>query len=227
VTGNASSTFTVDALNGAPSARGTLVIDRAVLTALPVLDALAAYADTRRFRVLNLNEARLDWQWSKDETALSNVILSSDGLVRLEGSLVIRDRNLDGNFRLGLAPGTLAAIPGAETDVFTPGERGLLWTTLRITGNADDPKEDLTDRLIAAAGLRMFDELPGGAEKVLKFSQSVLGDSPEEAILRGTEAIKQTEDFVRDAKDLLKANEGLLEGILGGRRSREDRKKEK
>ena len=33
-----------------------------------------------------------------------------------------------GRFRLGLAPGTLSTIPGAETDVFLPGERGLLWT---------------------------------------------------------------------------------------------------
>ena len=64
----------------------------------------------------------------------------------------IRGEALDGNFRLGLAPGTLATIPGAETDVFLPGERGLVWAPLRITGTLDDPKEDLTDRLIDAAG---------------------------------------------------------------------------
>jgi hypothetical protein len=225
VTGEVSSTFAVDAASGEPVAKGSLVIDHAVLTALPVLDALAAYADTRRFRVLTLNEAHADWQWAHGETTLSNIVLSSDGLVRLEGNLVIRDKRLEGNFRLGLAPGTLASIPGAETDVFAPGEKGLLWTTLRISGKIDHPKEDLTDRLIAAAGLRMFEDLPGSGEKALKFSRSLLGDSPEDALSRGGEVIEKTQDFVKEARDLLKDNEGLLDGILGGRRSKEDRKK--
>src|SRR5690606_32272100 len=92
-------------------------------------------------------------------------------------------------FRLGIAPGTLSSIPGAETDVFVPGEKGLLWTDVRVTGAKDDPKEDLTERLIAAAGLRMFEELPGSGQKVLKFSKSLLGESPEETVLKGVEAI--------------------------------------
>ena len=61
---------------------------------------------------------------------------------------VERDRRIDGRFRLGLVPGVLARIPGAETIVFQPGERGLLWTTLRVTGTIDDPEEDLTGRLL-------------------------------------------------------------------------------
>ena len=64
-TGDVSTTFTVGNSTGAPVARGTLKMDRGVLTALPMLDALAAYADTRRFRVLNLNEAQTEWRWSK------------------------------------------------------------------------------------------------------------------------------------------------------------------
>jgi len=223
-TGTVVSDFKLEGTSGGPQARGSLVVENAVITALPVLDALAAYADTRRFRVLSLDEARADWRWKDGETTLGKLVLASEGLVRLEGDLVIRGNQLDGIFRLGLAPGTLASIPGAETDVFLPGEKGLLWTTLRITGTVDDPKEDLTDRLIAAAGLRMFDQLPETREKVLKFSRSVLGDSPEEAILKGIEAIEKTEDVIREAQDLLKGKGGLLDGILGGGAGNEDRK---
>ena len=229
VTGQLSSGFVVESISGAPQAHGSLKVDNAVLTALPLLDALAAYADTRRFRVLNLNEVTADWRWQKDEITLNDLILSSEGLVRLEGNVVIRGKELDGGFRLGIAPGTLASIPGAETDVFVAGERGLLWTNVRITGTTDDLKEDLTARLVAAAGLRMFEELPGsGGQKVLKFSKALLGESPEETVLKGietiqkgAEVIEKTEGIVREARDILKSEGGLLEGILGGKKKEE------
>ncbi len=220
MTGDVASTFAMDNSTGTPTARGKLTIQGGVLTALPMLDALAAYADTRRFRVLQLNEAHTDWRWKTGELNLTNLVLSSDGLVRLEGTITIRGRNIDGIFRLGLAPGTLATIPGAETDVFIPGERGLLWSPLRITGTLDDPKEDLTDRLIAAAGLRMFDQIPETGEKVIKFTRSVLGDDPNKAINKGVKIIEQGTGILREAS-------GVLDGFLGGGSGDEKPKDEK
>ncbi len=218
LTGDVSSDFTLNNSPGFPRASGKLTVQNGVLTALPMLDALAAYADTRRFRVLALNEAHTDWRWKKGEISLANLVLAAEGLVRLEGGITIRGQAIDGLFRLGLAPGTLATIPGAETDVFAPGERGLLWTTLRITGTLDDPKEDLTDRLIAAAGLRMFDLIPETGEKAIKFTRSVLGDSPSKTVEKGVEIIEQGSKAVRDVG-------GILDGILGGG-TREEPKKE-
>ncbi len=116
---------------------------------------------------------------------------------------------LDGTFRLGLAPGTLATIPGAETDVFLAGERGLVWAPLRITGTLDDPKEDLTDRLIAAAGQRMFEVIPETGEKVIKFTRSLLGDSPSKTVDKGVKIIEEGSKTVREVS-------GILDGILGG-----------
>ncbi len=207
-TGDVASSFSIDNSSGSLTARGKLTIKGGVITALPMLDALAAYADTRRFRVLNLNEAHTDWRWKKGELALTNFVLSSDGLVRLEGSLTLQGRNLDGVFRLGLAPGTLATIPGAETDVFIAGERGLLWTPLRITGTLDDPKEDLTDRLINAAGMRMFDQIPETGEKVIKFTRSVLGDDSNKALDKGAKIIEKGTGIIFNAG-------GILDGFLG------------
>ena len=208
LTGEAVSNFTVDNHSGQLMAGGTLTIHDGVLTALPILDSLAAYADTRRFRVMTLNEVRTKWRWKPGEISLSDLVLSSEGLARLEGSLSIRGERLDGLFRLGLAPGTLSNIPGAETDVFLPGERGLLWTTLRITGTLDDPKEDLTDRLIAAAGMRMFDVIPETGEKVIKFTRSVIGENPSKAVDQGLKIIDEGTKAVRGAGD-------ILNGILG------------
>ncbi|MES2921670.1 MAG: hypothetical protein V4819_08990 [Verrucomicrobiota bacterium] len=209
LTGDVASDFTVDNRPGFPQASGKLTIQNGVLTALPMLDALAAYADTRRFRVLQLSEAHTNWRWKEGGISLSNLVLASEGLVRLEGSIDIRGRMIDGMFRLGLAPGTLASIPGAETDVFIAGERGLLWTTLRISGSLDDPKEDLTDRLIAAAGLRMFDQIPETGEKVIKFTHSLLGEPSSKTIEKGVKLIEKSSKTVREVS-------GILDGLLGG-----------
>ena len=207
--GEMSSEFTLDNHDAAAIARGRLTIQKGVLTALPVLDALAAYADTRRFRVLALSEASTDWRWQDGEILFSKLVLGSEGLARLEGNLFIRGRELDGTFRLGLAPGTLASIPGAETKVFMAGERGLLWAPLRITGTLDNPLEDLSDRLKTAAGQRMFDIIPETGEQVLKFTRSILGDSPGQAVDHGMKIIEQGSKAVHDATN------GLLDGFLG------------
>ncbi len=207
--GGLSTDFTADNHSGRPVARGHLVLDNGTLTALPVLDMLAAYADTRRFRVLALSEAHADWRWEKDLIELNNIVIASEGLARLEGRVIIRGRELDGNLRLGLLPGTLATIPGAETDVFSPGERGLLWAPLRLTGTLDKPREDLSDRLIAAAGLRMLETLPETGERVIKYTRSVLGDTPSKTIEKGVEIIEKSGLNVREVS-------GLLNSLLGG-----------
>lgn len=208
VTGDVSSTFAVNNISGKMVMNGELTLRNGTLTALPMLDALAAYADTRRFRLLQLSEARTKWRYSEEGYAFSDFVMASEGLIRLEGNFSIKGKAIDGLFRLGLVPGTLATIPGAETHVFQPGERGLLWATIRVTGTLDDPKEDLTDRLIAAAGLRMFEVLPETGEKALKFTKSVLGETPDKVIDKGIKVIDEGEKVIEGAGDVIK-------GILG------------
>lgn len=212
--GTLSTDLAADNHAGRLAAHGRLVLHHGTLTALPVLDMLAAYADTRRFRVLALSEAQADWRWEKDFIELSNIVIASEGLARLEGRVIIRGREVDGNLRLGLMPGTLANIPGAETDVFTPGERGLLWAPLHLTGTLDKPREDLSDRLIAAAGLRMLETLPETGEKAIKFTRSALGDHPSKTIEKGVEIIEKSGFKVREVS-------GILDSLLGGRHQEE------
>ncbi len=211
LTGTLESDFTANNRDG-HAASGKLQLRNGTLTALPVLDALAAYADTRRFRVLALNDARTIWHWRQGEIQLTDLVLSSDGLVRLEGAISIRGRDIDGTFRLGIAPGTLSSIPGAETHVFLPGEKGLLWAPLRITGTLDDPEEDLTARLIEAAGLRMIEVIPETGEKVIRYSQTVITESNAEIL---EQAIKHGSGIIDKGAGLIEQGSGLLDGLLG------------
>ncbi|WAC20873.1 hypothetical protein OVA24_05680 [Luteolibacter sp. SL250] len=203
ITGKVASDFTVVGGTGGTVARGTLGITDGKLTALPVLDVLAAYADTRRFRELVLTEARSDWAWKDDVVSLTDVVVASEGLLHIQGRLDIRGEELDGELMVGLAPAVLSIIRGTETAIFTPGERGLVWTRVKISGTVDDPEEDLSERLIAAAGVRILEELPGG-DKVLKYSQRYLGAEPEEVIRKGIENFDEAEKAVRETRDLLK-----------------------
>ncbi len=207
LTGDASSSFSVDDRSGEMVMRGDLVVRNGTMTALPMLDALAAYADTRRFRVLNLSDARTKWRYGNGGIFLTDLVMASEGLIRLEGTLAIRDQGIDGRFRLGIVPGTLSNIPGAETHVFQPGELGLLWTPLHVTGTLDDPKEDLTARLVEAAGLRMFEQIPETGEKVFKYTRSLLGESPKKVVDEGMK-------FFDKGGRVIEGASGLLEGIL-------------
>jgi hypothetical protein len=212
LTGDVSSTFSVNNISGKMVMNGDLTIRNGTLTALPMLDALAAYADTRRFRVIQLSESRTKWRYSQGEFIFTHFVMASEGLIRLEGNFSIKGRAIEGNFRLGLVPGTLSTIPGAETHVFLPGERGLLWAPIRISGTLDDPKEDLTDRLITAAGIRMFDVIPESGEKVLKFTKSMLGENPAGVIDKG---IEEGLKVIDEGQKVIKGAGGIIKGVLG------------
>ena len=178
---------------------GSLEIDDGVLTALPVLDHIAAYANTVRFRRLALSEASLDFSKRGDRLDITNIRLASEGLVRLEGTLrLMGDRITFGQFRLGVPPGTLAHLPGAETKVFERGELGWLWTPLVISGTIDSPQEDLSERLIAAARERMFEMIPETGQWALKHGGEVVGES--------TKVILENQGVI------LGAGKGVLDG---------------
>lgn len=209
LTGDVTADFSLDNNAGFPTANGKLSLQNATLTSLPMLDVLAAYADTRRFRMLTLSEAHTEWYWKKGEITLTKLVLASEGLVRLEGNITLRGQVLDGMFRLGLVPGTLASIPGAESDVFVAGERGLLWTTLHLTGTLDAPKEDLSGRLITAAGMRMLEQLPVSGEQVLKFTRSLFDEPSDKSLEKNAKILGESTKAVRQVSN-------ILQGIFGG-----------
>jgi hypothetical protein len=205
--------FTVRGHDGETSVTGQLAVRDAVLTALPMLDRLAAYADTTRFRTLSLKKARTDFAWNEGRLSLTKFLISAEGLMRLEGHIDITGDRLDGHFRLGLAPGTLAQIPGAESTVFAERRDGLMWTPLRITGTLDHPEEDLSARLIQAAGDRMFEILPETGARVLKFTRTAVGEAPAQAGEAGTQARATGADVIRDATGIARDIGGLF-GLL-------------
>ncbi|BDS08202.1 hypothetical protein NT6N_32420 [Oceaniferula spumae] len=214
LTGNLTTEFKVqsgraqsDGTLGATIVRGELELKRGVLESLPVLDRIAAYANSRRFRRLDFSEAKLKYRKEGDRLELTEIVLATEGLVRIEGEMTLVDGRVDGRFKVGITPGTLAHIPGAETKVFLRGDKGLLWAPLRITGTVDAPKEDLSDRMIAAAGERMFELVPETGKMALKFAHDTATQLPEKTAETGADALKTGVEAVQ---------KGLEEGPAAG-----------
>ncbi|MGB0775118.1 MAG: hypothetical protein ACPGUY_04685, partial [Akkermansiaceae bacterium] len=198
ITGDLSTEFKVQSARDGTILRGNLKLKRGVLTALPILDRIAAYSNTRRFRRLDLSEATMKFRKQGDRLDLTEIVIASEGLIRVEGQITVVGDHLDGRFRVGITPGTLAHIPGAETKVFVRGERGLLWSPLRITGTIDAPKEDLSNRMIAAAGERMFELVPETGKMALKFAHDTATELPSKAVETGQDVLDEGTGIIGD-----------------------------
>ncbi|MCB1234587.1 MAG: hypothetical protein KDM91_05910 [Verrucomicrobiae bacterium] len=179
-------------LAGKPGAlvqSGTLNLKDGELTGLPVLEKVSQYTKNPRFKRLPLNETRADFERTGDRVVLTNIVIQSNGLSRLEGSLVIDGRAIEGDLHLGVTPGTLQWIPGAEQKVFVRSDRGFLWTPVKVAGTLDQPREDLSARLVSAAAETIVEEIPGKAIDTAKEALKNPTQAPATVIEEGKKLI--------------------------------------
>jgi hypothetical protein len=160
-----------------------------------LIPLLGAYTDhTTQFRNLFCDTATCRYRITGGVTSLRAIKIRSRGLLGIEGDLAIEGEQLDGNLMVGVSRETLGGIPGAEAKVFTIERDGLLWTPVRVTGTIDEPKEDLTRRIVDAAGQRVLEALPGleafkAAGNALEQGAEVLKNSSGGIIEKGSQLI--------------------------------------
>jgi len=171
---------------------GEIRVAEGVVRSFPALTMIANYTRNEQFKHLVLSEARSRFLHEGELVRLTGLVLQSDGLIRVEGDLDIRGRELEGLLQVGVAPGTLSWIPGAERQVFTEERGGFLWTPVHLTGTTEAPREDLSARLVLAAGEAVLRDLPGDAlEQLQRF------------LPEGTELPAGSEQLLEQAKPLL------------------------
>lgn len=227
--GEFAASFSIEPKKGnEPVIKGEIMIKDGQLTALPVLDSIAAFTLVRDFKTLKFSNFRCSFEKVGQVLKLTDIYMHCDGLIRVEGSLTIAGEKLDGRFDLGLTPGTLGHIPGAEDKVFLPGKEGMSWASVKIGGTTDDVQEDLTDRMLAAAGDRML-EMVGG-EQVLKYSSQVVEKVPggDKVMESGKTVIDAGKGVLTGEKDVIEAGSDVLQQglntFLGGGSGKEDEK---
>jgi hypothetical protein len=153
------------------TATGKIALASGQLEALPVLDRIAAFTQTAQFRSLTLQKATADFAWCAQTLTVTNLVMESEGLLRVEGGCVVAQGNLTGEFQVGVTPTSLRWLPGSQARVFAVERAGYVWTPVRVTGPVDRLQEDLSARLLAAGGAEIMEGVTGtmrkGAEQLL------------------------------------------------------------
>jgi hypothetical protein len=153
---------------------GSLSLANGRLTALPILDQIGLFTHTERFRQMELSRASADFTHTADRLEIRNMIVESEGLMRVEGAYTIENGEISGVFRVGLTPSTLQWIPGSQEQVFTVSGEGYRWTTMHLSGPANHPVDDLTPRLVAATGGAVIQGAEGAVRKAAQSALDLL-----------------------------------------------------
>jgi hypothetical protein len=168
LTGNGSGTANIHAplTEGPIHIDGNMHLTEGQIEALPLLNQIATFTRTERFRRMALSQASLSFTRDGNLLTAKDVILESEGLMRIEGACTVVNDQIDGVFQIGVTAAALQWLPGSQARVFTIAHDGYFWTPLRLTGPVAHPTEDLTPRLIAAA-----------AGEILQNSEDALRDT--------------------------------------------------
>ncbi len=218
--------------------RGDAHLRDGLLEGLPLLHVIARKTRNESFIRLVLKEARAGFiRTGEGGWLLERLTLDAPGLLRLKGSVACAaDESLQGELLLGIVPGTLRYLAGAEQEVFLPLDKllvtqrerslitqddaGLLWTRLKLSGTLTDPKEDLADRLARAWFNATVDEVMNmsmeGAVKAAEAASKLAGEAAGQVIDKAPELL---ENGLKTGTDLLekgvKEGGGLLEKGVG------------
>jgi len=134
-----------------PMVAGHAELQQGVLEALPVLNKIADFTKTDRFRRLILNQVRGDFRYDQNGLHVSNFTFESERLILVKGTFTVANGQIDGTFDLGITPGPLQWLPGSQDKVFSAVRDGYAWTTMHVAGPVKSPREDLSARLYTAA----------------------------------------------------------------------------
>jgi hypothetical protein len=130
--------------------RGKISFTGARLQDVPFLKNVASFLRDPAWSRPQLQKLSTDFEWSAGNLKLTNLVVESSGLARIEGSAsVAHGGELSGQLELGLDPNTLKLLPGARETLFAATRNGWYWSPVQLSGTLSDPKENLSPRLAA------------------------------------------------------------------------------
>ncbi len=128
------------------SGRGNFRIEGGRVAGAPFLDDAAAVTGKKSIEEIKLSRFAFTFAWKYPQAEVNEIDIEAEGVFCLQGTVAIDNRRLNGTLQLGATPQYLEWLPRAER-VFARERNGYLWTTVRLTGTVDDPREDLSPRV--------------------------------------------------------------------------------
>jgi hypothetical protein len=149
------------------TATGKFRITEGLVQNVSTLEEVAKFTGAPQFKRMPVQEFSADYRWSKGNLVLTNIVLESKGLLRVEGTCSLAANGaIDGQLRVGVTAQSLQWLPGSQERVFTVSQNGYLWTNVRIGGTLQNVQEDLSARLMTAAGQQVIDQGTKAIEKL-------------------------------------------------------------
>jgi len=137
---------------------GNFYLSDGLIEGLKVLDQLATFTGTPQFKRMALQEVSGNFTTSQGATSISQFVLESKGLLRVEGTFTVgADDSLEGDLEVGLSNQTLRWLPGSRERVFTTSRNGYVWAPLRLGGTIHSPTENLSARLAGAVAAQTIE----------------------------------------------------------------------
>jgi hypothetical protein len=143
------------------SGEGSLRVQRGHADNLPFLEKLAELAHEKSFEHLELTDCSLNFAWRYPAIEIKDIAIEEKGKFRVEGAVSIDRRALNGTIQVGINRRHLDWLPNPE-EIFSRHQSGYLWTTVHLSGTIDQPKQDLSPRII-----ELFKESPGAYLQLL------------------------------------------------------------
>ncbi len=130
---------------------GTLELQSGRLEALPILAHLETFLGSSRLRSIPLKKASAKIHLTQDRKTFQNIDFDGDGLIRIQGTVVIEGESLHGQLQLGLSPSLMQWLPAARSFLFKEQRDGYVWTPIELSGSLANPTENLSEKLLDAS----------------------------------------------------------------------------
>lgn len=158
------------------TATGAFRVTDGLVQNVSTLEEVAKFTGAPQFRRMPVQEFSANYKWANGDLELTNIILESKGLLRVEGVCTLSGAGaVSGNLRVGVTPQSLQWLPGSRERVFTTAQNGYLWTNVRIGGTLQNINEDLSSRLanamkdeVISQGVKTIEKLPGATKGGVK-----------------------------------------------------------
>lgn len=130
---------------------GDCRIDRGEIHDLPFLQNLAAIAKDKSLESIKLDTCQFEVQWQFPKVEVRRLTIEQKGKFRAEGEIIARKESLGGTIDLGVAPALLEFLTEpVMREVFPREKEGYRWATVHLSGTLEEPRLDLSTRVIEA-----------------------------------------------------------------------------
>lgn len=121
-------------------AQGAIQLSEASLTNVPLLTEIGKFTKDPTLQKLPLQVVSADFDYRAESLQLSNVILESHDILRLEGRLAVDGAGkLVGDFEIGVRPILLQSVPSVREALFCKLRDGWCWAPLQVGARCPTP----------------------------------------------------------------------------------------